>query len=279
MLAAMDIECEVIPLQAEGFGLRVDARDAARAEEQLALYAGENRASLPRAESYRPLSTGLLGASLYVAILLLVDLLQRTSVFSLDWWKVGRTQAGLIMHGEWWRGVTALSLHADMLHLAGNLVFGVLFGVLVSQLLGAGLAWFSILVAGSLGNLVNAFLQSPTHSSVGASTGVFAALGIFSVYQWKCRHHLDERPIRRWAPLITGLMLLSYLGVGNERTDVVAHLVGFVCGGLLGVLFGLVGQRLDLKKIHQQVLGASAVGLLAMAWLLAFWSQLSVVGV
>ena len=35
---------------------------------------------------------------------------------------------GRVTGGEWWRAVTALFLHADALHLAGNVIFGAAFG-------------------------------------------------------------------------------------------------------------------------------------------------------
>ena len=43
------------------------------------------------------------------------------------------------MDGEWWRAVTALTLHGGLSHIAGNLVFGVMFAVLASHSLGVGL--------------------------------------------------------------------------------------------------------------------------------------------
>ena len=73
--------------------------------------------------------------------------------------------------------MTALGLHADSVHLAGNLVFGLVFGFLAGERLGWGLAWFGMLLAGALGNTLNAFVQAPDHTSVGASTAVFATLG------------------------------------------------------------------------------------------------------
>jgi rhomboid protease GluP len=56
--------------------------------------------------------------------------------FSQDWWSAGAAQAGLIADGEWWRAVTALGLHADLSHLASNLAFGSLLGLLLAQILG-----------------------------------------------------------------------------------------------------------------------------------------------
>ena len=45
----------------------------------------------------------------------------------------------------------------------------VLFGYLAGQAIGGGVAWLSIVVSGALGNFINALLQDPTHSSIGAS--------------------------------------------------------------------------------------------------------------
>ena len=38
------------------------------------------------------------------------------------WFEVGSASADLIWRGAWWRAITALTLHADLLHLAGNVV-------------------------------------------------------------------------------------------------------------------------------------------------------------
>jgi membrane associated rhomboid family serine protease len=40
---------------------------------------------------------------------------------------------------------------------------------------------------------------------------------------------------RRWAPLIAGVVLLGWFGAG-EGTDIVAHVLGFAMGCLLGAL-------------------------------------------
>jgi membrane associated rhomboid family serine protease len=43
--------------------------------------------------------------------------------------------------------VTALGLHLDLLHLAGNLAFGTVFGVMLAQSIGFGLAWLTFVTA------------------------------------------------------------------------------------------------------------------------------------
>jgi membrane associated rhomboid family serine protease len=205
----------------------------------------------------------------YAAVLLVIAVLQHRHAFSLDWVASGKTNAGLVRQGEWWRTVTALSLHSGVEHLAANLVFGGLFGLFTGRLLGSGLAWASILAAGAVGNAMNAWVQPVSHSAIGASTAVFGALGILSSYAWKQRRGIGDGWIRRWTPVVGGVLLLAYTGLGGERTDVIAHVTGFMSGLLLGGLYGAMGRRIYIKAWTQSLLGLTALALLAVCWLLA----------
>jgi hypothetical protein len=80
----------------------------------------------------------------------------------------------------------------------------------VAQLLGSGLAWLAILLAGALGNALNALVQSPKHTAIGASTAIFGALGILSGYMRRSRVVPWRGGLRRWAPLAGGVMLLVF---------------------------------------------------------------------
>ncbi|MHC4611763.1 MAG: rhomboid family intramembrane serine protease, partial [Planctomycetota bacterium] len=209
------------------------------------------------------------GVLAYAAVLLVIAVLQHRHAFSLDWVASGKTNAGLVRQGEWWRTVTALSLHSGVEHLAANLVFGGLFGLFTGRLLGSGLAWASILAAGAVGNAMNAWVQPVSHSAIGASTAVFGALGILSSYAWKQRRGIGDGWIRRWTPVVGGVLLLAYTGLGGERTDVIAHVTGFMSGLLLGGLYGAMGRRIYIKAWTQSLLGLTALALLAVCWLLA----------
>jgi rhomboid protease GluP len=167
---------------------------------------------------------------------------------------VGSAQADLIRDGAWWRTVTALTLHVDHGHLLGNLVAGVVFGLLVAQLLGSGLAWLAILLAGALGNAVNAALQAPDHTAVGAPTAVFGALGVVSGYTRQRRTIPWRGGLRRWAPLSAGILLLVYPGFGGERTDVGAHVAGFAVGAVLGWAVGALLGSCATRAAHPAAL-------------------------
>jgi membrane associated rhomboid family serine protease len=190
--------------------------------------------------------------------------------FSFDWLTAGEAQTGLIMSGEWWRALTALTLHADVEHLLGNIGMGCLLGLFVSQVLGAGLAWLAILLAGGIGNGLNALVHPAAHTSIGASTAVFAALGIPTVLALTRQQSPWTRGLRRWLPLVGGVTLLFFLGLGGERTDVGAHFAGFFVGSLFGLGLSASGTRVPQGIQAQYAFGAIAIGLSVLAWVLAF---------
>lgn len=274
VLEALGIAYEVHG-DAGRFALVVAAPDADGAREELAAYARETRAREPRAAMPPLQGIGLAGAIGYAAVLLLVALLENRGAFDQDWLAAGKTHAGLMRQGQWWRSVTALSLHSDLVHLGSNVVFGGLIGLFAGQLLGSGLAWFTILIAGATGNMLLATFRPASYTSVGASTAVFAALGMVAAYVLARRKHDETPKLKRWSPLVGGIVLLAYLGTGGERVDVGAHVAGFVCGMLFGVLYGKLGDRLALGAIHQFLLGLTAVVILAGTWALALTGNTS----
>src|SRR4029450_7798933 len=69
----------------------------------------------------------------------------------------------------------------------------------------------AILLGGALWNALNALVQSPEHAAIGASTGIFGALGILSGYMRRSRVVPWRGGLRRWAPLAGGGSLLVFL--------------------------------------------------------------------
>ena len=110
------------------------------------------------------------------------------------------------------------------------MVFGAFFGILAGGLIGPGIAWLAILVAAAFANTLNAFLLDEGHRAIGASTAVFAALGLVSGFVWRSKLMAQEKWAWRLGPIVGGIALLAYTGTGGPNTDVGAHLAGFVCG-------------------------------------------------
>jgi rhomboid protease GluP len=256
-------------LQTDGvyWGLLVAPRDAQVA---LANLRGYDRESTTVRRFVRPEGShayAWAGAATYAAVLLLIAYLGGDRFLGVDWLDSGALQAQAVRSGEIWRAVTALTLHFDVAHLLGNLGFGMFFGWLAAQLLGPGIAWSGAIAAATLANLLNSTVQPDRHLSAGASTAVFAMLGLLAAYAWRRRRDEGERWAYRWAPLIAGVFMLAFTGAGGERTDVLAHLTGFVVGVAAGALLALRHHLFGPRA--QWLAGLATLAMIAGAWWLA----------
>lgn len=268
--------------------LMVAMDDASRASAELAAYQQEKRETATEGESrFQRLPGAELGVLCYASVIMLLGFLSASSAFGKDWYVAGEMVAARVVAGEYQRCFTALTLHADSGHIASNLLFGSLFGYFAGQALGGGGAWLVILLGGALGNAMNAWVQPAQHVSIGASTAVFSALGVMVVFAF--RPAVAKQPdgssqrntqadqeasdiighFKRWSPLVGGVSLLALLGVGDERTDVIAHVTGFFAG----LIVGWLGCRLPRKWLRsrkfQSLMGVVCCLLLALAWIVA----------
>ena len=267
VLAAVQIPYQLVD-DGQSCALVVPAEHSARAVEELRLYEEENPPARPRPRKKIVYQDALPGVVAYVLIVCAVAWLAGYSFFDANWFAAGRVDGTLIRDGEWWRTITALTLHSDVRHLLGNLVFGVFFGIFAGRLLGSGVAWLAVLVAATLGNTANTLLLESTHRSIGASTAVFATLGLLAGYVWRGQLMAQDRWSTRFGPVVGGLALLMFTGTGDENTDIGAHLMGFVCGFAIGMLMTVMG-RMPAPARVQYAAGAAAIGLVALAWVLA----------
>lgn len=169
------------------------------------------------------------------------------------------------LHGEWQRVVTALTLHADIAHLLGNLVFGSLFMALLARYAGLGRALLLTLVGGSLGNCIAMLLRRQPVESIGFSTALFACIGALSGLM--AMHQTQRRQML--LPVAAGAALLALLGTEGESTDYLAHVAGLGAGLLLGILEGW-RLRQGWRALPQWAAATLALLLPALAWYCAF---------
>lgn len=248
--------------------LLVAAEDAQAARSQLDHYRRENLDWPPALPPPQPWAPN--GQPTFLAIVALTLFFFQTGPWSTTsiWFTQGAIDSNAVLHqGEWWRLFTALTLHANLIHLLGNCLIGGLVIHLLGGTIGYGQSWLLLLLSGAFGNLCNILVQQQPHLSVGFSTSVFAAIGLLTGLKLAraARHSLKALLL----PLGAGAGLLTFLGSEGAQTDLGAHLFGFVSGmacGWLGWRIGLI-ERLHAPK---RQLG---LFVLAMLLLLAAWSR------
>jgi len=267
VLLSQGIESTAVPDPDSGqWQLRVSLGQAEEAASALQLYEQENRNWPLRQRLPWPGFAFDWTVLAWVGLMITLFALQSRPGSPVE--ADGICNAGLMRTGEWWRTVTATTLHADLGHLSMNLVFGVfLLGIAMGRF-GSGLTLVTTTVCGALANLLPALWRPDQASGLGASGVVMAALGMLAadtaVQYW--RHKQPPRLILEG--LIGGLLLFVLLGM-SPTSDVPAHAGGF----LAGLSFGAVLARLPqtaIRRARWNVLsGFAYCAILTLAWLWA----------
>jgi rhomboid protease GluP len=256
-----------------GWILLVRDGDYASAAQAIDNYEAENRDWPPRPTRERARHAPSPTIPLVFAALVAFFLVTGPAAANSVWFTRGVAVSSQVLTTEPWRAVTALTLHADALHVLGNAVSGTIFASAVQRRLGGGGASLAVLCSGVLGNVANAAYHrfgGGDHGSLGASTAVFGAIGLLAATELVLHRGGGERR-RGWidliAPVIGGFALLGALGSGggDGRTDVGAHLFGLLAGLLigLGVAFPLRRATFSVdaatgQQGHDVALGAGA---------------------
>ncbi len=251
----------------DGFVLSVPEEEVERALVGLSAYERENPRELRARDEPAEPPNLVAGASIAGIVLLfffITVVWQPTS----QWFERASADADRILFGELWRTVTALTLHANLAHALSNAIGITLFLGALSTILGPGLGSALVLLAGAGGNLANALVHGSAHISVGASTSVFGAVGMLGGLGLARRGRKKVPRRRAWVPVAAAFALLTMLGTGGERVDVLAHLFGFLFGGVLGLLFAFVTPRPPGLGI-QWAFGSVAAAVLIYCWTLA----------
>ena len=268
VLISQGIESTIEHADQCGWSLTVSAPDYSPAVEAIRLYRQENRGRRWRREFLQP---GLLFDWASFTWVVLVCVFYWLNSARIDLRTPGILDTTALAHGQWWRLFTAMWLHADLAHLAGNSTFGLLLLGLAMGRYGTGVALLSAYVAGAGGNVFGWLLSSGAHYGLGASGMVMGCLGLLavqSVFIWRKTPHAERL---FFAGLFAGLMLFVLLGL-EPGTDMVAHFGGFSCGLLFGVVLSGFRKAI-LKPLANLVASLVFLILVLCPWWLALTHQ------
>jgi membrane associated rhomboid family serine protease len=156
------------------------------------------------------------------------------------------------------RLVTAIFFHADWLHLAGNLLFLVIFSVSAERALGSSRFFTLFVTGGALANLVGAFTLAGTSAPiVGSSGAVSAVVGAYLALFPRARLGLVLplgmflEFVRIPAPLLIGFwaalqLLFTYVGPAFGAVAWWTHIAGF----LIGIAFAVLSRPAIARRLR-----------------------------
>jgi rhomboid protease GluP len=246
-----------------GWGLLVAEAEYIKAIEAIRLYESENRGWLGRLKGFR---TELLfdwGALAWVAILILFYWADTR----VDLQPIGIMDASAVSRGEWWRCFTAIWLHADLAHLAGNATLGVVLLGLTMARYGTGPGMLMGYLTGAGANVAVWLVSPKPRWSLGASGLVMGCLGLLAIQTVWRAHHAPSALKYLLSGVFGAVMLFVLLGLG-PGTDVATHAAGFINGLALGACASFV-PRLAQKRTLSVLSGFGFVLLTLWPWWLA----------
>lgn len=265
VLASQGIEHAIDHQKADGWALIVGAADHEKAIAQIRQYRLENRHWGWR----RP----FLQAGWFFDWTSLIWVALNFFFFGWSETHAGFQSQGIVDNaalnqGAWWRLFTATWLHADLAHLAGNLVFGFLFLGLVMGRYGPGLGLLAAYLAGVAGNALTWLVYDQTHRGLGASGVVTGALGLLAVQYLPNLRRRNPNTFKLFAGgIFAGILLFLLLGTSPD-SDVVAHFGGFAGGLTLGLLLTPL-TRLHHRPWINRTAAAIFLALVILPWSIA----------
>ena len=187
---------------------------------------------------------------------------------------------------QWWRFVTPMFIHVNLLHLIVNMYSLWIVGPYVEKLYGSAkfvVFWVLTGVAGviasyltvrpgiAVGSVAGFIFKTTDSPSAGASGALFGLVGVLFVFGIKFRHELPEGFKRAFG---TGLLPMIFLNlfigyVLRGFIDNAAHLGGLVSGALLALVvnYRRPGERSGIA-VTWQVLQIAAIALVVVSFLM-----------
>ena len=139
-----------------------------------------------------------------------------------------------ILNSNYWAIFTAMFVHANFLHIFGNMITLYFFGIFCLQLIDEKWFWLVYFIGGIFGNLLYLLIGPANSAVVGASGAIFAIGGIIAMMRPIQKVLLYfVIPVALWVAIGIAFLLTVFIpGVAWQ-----AHLGGLIVGLIAGFFF------------------------------------------
>ncbi len=161
-----------------------------------------------------------------------------------------------ILNGEYFRLITGVFLHANIVHLVFNCYALYIIGMQLESFLGKGKYLAVYLLSGLAGSVLSIFFS--TGYSVGASGAIFGLLGSLLYFGYHYRLYLETVVKSQIIPLIIVNLLIGLMpGIDNW-----AHVGGLIGGILATMAVGIKYKSTKFEMINGVILYTIYIGVI-----------------
>ena len=155
--------------------------------------------------------------------------------------RYGQVNGFVIYYGWYWQLLTSMFIHASIAHIAGNMLFLLIFGLRGEEMFSLPEYLSIYLLGGLTGNLLSLAFLPLDVPSAGASGAIFAMFGACIIY---ARRSVGQSII---GALIYAFFLL-FLSSGPNVNDS-AHIGGLFAGLLIGYVLAIKRKPAVIYRI------------------------------
>lgn len=142
----------------------------------------------------------------------------------------------LVQNNEWYRLITCMFMHADLLHIVFNMWALYVLGLQVERYYGTKKFLLIYFLSGILGSLFSCVFMGESAFSIGASGAIFGLLGSIAYFTYNYRATLNG--LLR-SNIMTVIIMNLAIGFFISSIDISAHIGGLIGGILISMAIGL----------------------------------------
>lgn len=153
----------------------------------------------------------------------------------------------LVQNGEFYRLLTCMFVHADILHILFNMIALYSIGPVVERYYGKSKFLLIYLVSGLLGSIFSGVFMTADSISIGASGAIFGLLGSICYFTYYYRATLQGILRGSIMPVIIINLVIGFL---SSSIDLSAHIGGLIGGILISMAIGIGDKHRKSDQIN-----------------------------
>jgi membrane associated rhomboid family serine protease len=203
-----------------------------------------------------PRKGSLLPGAIFFAMMTAVSILKWSDPERFYYFDV--TKASITESHQYWRLITAIFGHGNLDHLMHNLPIYLFFAWLLQGYFGLLASVVLPLIIGVLSNGWTIYFYDENVHLLGASGMIFGMVALWLVLY--VRFDRGNWWVKRVMRAVGFTMLVLFPQTYDPKVSYLAHLSGFICGVILGVLFAPVISAyapVNLTSTHNHNVGVT----------------------